>query len=113
MALIVIRNVLAQLPDEDGPFRPRSDEAHLATQDVDELREFVKPVFSEKRADARHARVAAPRPLRSAFGFGVVAHRAEFEHAEFFAVQPYAGLPVDGRTLRIKPDGDSEEQPEG
>ena len=37
----VERNLLGQHVDEDGPFRPRSDKAHLSAQHIDQLWQFV------------------------------------------------------------------------
>ena len=39
--------------------RPRADEAHLAAQDVDELRQLVEREAAQEPPDARHARVVA------------------------------------------------------
>ena len=39
--------------------RPRADEAHLAAQDVEHVRELVEREAAQEPPDARHARVVA------------------------------------------------------
>src|SRR5262245_60031723 len=42
MAGHVVRDRLPELMDEHWPLRPRTDQAHVATQDVDQLRQLVE-----------------------------------------------------------------------
>src|SRR5262249_1848346 len=87
MALGVELNLFAQLLDEERSFGARPDEAHLAAQNIDKLRNLVNAGFANESADAGDARVAVLRPLRLAVFFGVLQHRAElddFENATIF-----------------------------
>src|SRR5581483_357996 len=97
MPLVVVGDFLAELLDENGPLGPRPDKAHVAANHVEKLRQFIKAVFAEILADARHAWIVLLRPLRRTAFFGIGAHRAELEHLEGFAAQPYTSLPVNDR----------------
>src|SRR5919108_3522366 len=77
---------MSQLLEEARPDRPRPDEAHVAAQDVPELRDLVELGRAEPAADRRHF---APRPadeLGAEMGpqalLGVAPQRAELDHVE-------------------------------
>src|SRR5690606_1092070 len=76
---------------------PRADEAHLAPQHVDELRQLVEAGLTQP----------ASRPGRHA-----VAHRAELVDAERLPVGTDAGLREQHRSAVVQPDqpGDQEQQ---
>src|SRR3954469_19684916 len=78
----------------------RADEAHLAAQDVQQLRQLVQRRAAQAPPDARDARVVAylEQPVRLVPGrevglhpVGAVDHRAELEHRETRAVLTDAG----------------------
>src|SRR5262245_21818149 len=73
--LAVERNLLAQLLDELGPLRPGADEAHVARDDVPQLRQLVETRASDEAPDPRHARIVLLGPYGTSAGFGVLAHR--------------------------------------
>src|SRR3989442_1573905 len=67
--------------DDEGHLRPRADDAHVAGEHVQELRQLVEAEAPEPPADPRDPRVAG-----RAGGLGVArevdVHRAELEHPE-------------------------------
>src|SRR5882672_460488 len=73
VTLGVIRNSLFKLFDEDRAFGPRPDQAHLAANDIEQLRQFINPSFANPPAHARHARIVFVGP-DWAVRFGVYAH---------------------------------------
>src|SRR4051794_14453880 len=42
VASVIVRNRLGELIDEDGPFWPWPNQAHVAQEDVDELRQLIQ-----------------------------------------------------------------------
>src|SRR5207237_161190 len=54
-ALLEERHLLIELLDEDGPLGARADHAHVAAEDVPELRELVETRLPDEAADLRHA----------------------------------------------------------
>src|SRR5215510_16559250 len=97
MALGVELNLFAQLLDEERAFGARPDEAHLAAQDIDELRNLVQAGFANESADTGDARVAVLRPLRPAVFFGVLQHRAELDDLEDAPIFAYPFLRIKDR----------------
>jgi hypothetical protein len=76
-AEIESRCVPAKPRNVGGRQRPRAHGAHLAAQDVDELRNLVEAGRAQQPADARHAPVA---------------HRAELQHLKRAAPEAHALL---------------------
>jgi hypothetical protein len=99
-SLLVSRDHFLELLDEDGPFGPRSDEAHVAHQDVDQLRNFVEVRFAEDTADDRDARIVVARPDRSGLALGMLHHRADFEDREDATVFSDSLLAMECGTAR-------------
>ena len=92
----VVGDRLRELLDEHRPLRPRADQAHVAPQHVEQLRQFVEVRRAQDRAEPRLARVVRRRHLR-AVRLGIDPHRAELQHHERPAVQPAPLLPVEDR----------------
>src|SRR5947209_19988221 len=61
----VLRNLLAELIDEHRALGPRADEAHVAAEHVEELRNLVEARAAQPPADRRRAIVALRRPHRA------------------------------------------------
>ncbi len=89
----------------------RAHDAHVALQNVDELREFVEAELAQHAAQRIDARVVLHLEGRAgsfvelhqfllAF-FGIYVHAAEFVHGEQLAVLADAGLLEDDRALRV------------
>jgi len=83
--------------------RTRPDDAHLAAQDVDELRKFIEGVAAEQmsgREDAGSLRVAGGR---------VRMHGAEFPDHEFPVLDARANLAKEERPGRLEPMDDPDD----
>ena len=81
-ALAVTRSLLDVPLDEVGSLGARADEAHLPLEDVDELRDLVDAVPSQKTADRGDARVVLLGEHRAAGLLRVLDHGAQLVHAE-------------------------------
>ncbi len=101
--------------------RTRADQRKLSFQDIDELREFIQPEFSEYSADAGHARIIPDFKKRSVIALvqmrqsGVFQPvRAGFHRSEFIHVYYFSGAdPVQrdhDRSVGITFDGDGDER---
>lgn len=107
--------------------RARSDETHVAEQNVEKLGKFVDIEPSENFSYSGNARIVLDleeRPVGALvflyeLGFqfvGIRAHRAEFEHREGLAKTPYPDAAVHRRMEIRKPDrecGKNENRREG
>ena len=87
LVLVVLLDLVAQR-------RTRADDAHVATQDVPELRELVDRGPPEDAADPRDPAVALVHRVAGADALGADDHRAELEDLEVVAVLAHARLPV-------------------
>src|SRR5262249_269373 len=96
VTLGVVRDSLFKLFDEDRALWPRSDQAHLAVNDVNQLRQFVDPQLADPAAHARAARIAFAGPDR-AVRFGVHAHRTKLDDPESSIVDSDSLLFVEDR----------------
>src|SRR5690349_9806963 len=94
MSLFVKRNLLGELGHEVRAFRTWSDKAHLASQDVPELRYLVDANLADDAPHARRARIAFTRPNRTTL-FRVHAHRSKLGQHKRAAVLPDAFLFVE------------------
>src|SRR5512139_694320 len=81
----VIGNFLCQVLHEIGALWAWADEAHVAEEHVENLRQFVDAGASDEAPGERHAAVILPCSERLAVFFGVDAHAAEFEDGEIAA----------------------------
>src|SRR3954471_21517024 len=97
MPLAVERNLLCELGHELRPLGPRADHAHVAAEDVPQLRQFVEARPPEEPTDRRDAGVVAVRPHRAGFRFGISDHRSELVHGERAAVSADARLVIEHR----------------
>lgn len=96
VAVAVEGDLLGEGFDELGAFGARSDDGHVAPEDVEELGEFVDAEFAEPAAEGGDAGVVAGGPDGAGSGFGVHVHGAELEDFEDFAVVADAFLAVEG-----------------
>ena len=65
-----------------GPKRARPDKAHVAAEDVPELRQLVHRRRAHEPPDARHARIVFSGLNRARARFGIDDHRAELQRVE-------------------------------
>jgi hypothetical protein len=82
--------------------RSRAYQAHLAAQDIEELRQLVDAGRADDPPDARDARIVSRRGVRP--GLAAVAHRPELEHPEQLVAAPDAGLDVEHRAAAFQPE---------
>src|SRR4029079_10139110 len=62
--------------------RTRPDKAHVAAQNVEQLRELIHGGCSKHAPDTRHTRIVLGRLERADAGLGVRNHRPELQRAE-------------------------------
>ena len=88
LVLVVLLDLVAQR-------RTRPDDAHVAAQDVPELRQLVDRRSPENAPDAGDPAVALVDRIAGADAFGAYDHRAQLQHLEVDAVLAHASLAVD------------------
>src|SRR5437867_8350279 len=103
MSLLVVGNLLGELCDEVRPFRPRSDEVHIAAQNVPELRNFINANLANEAPRTRHTFIIGLSPNGAVF-FRIDAHRTKLHQRESAAVLADAFLPVENGTAGIQFD---------
>src|SRR6185295_8133581 len=98
VAQIVVVVLFAELADELGTLRPWTDEAHIATQHVPQLWQFIKAETAQVLSGACAARISGYGPDRTQVAFGVLLHGSKFDDGERSAIQPDADLPIQNRS---------------
>src|SRR5262245_63906884 len=77
---------MVRLPPRPLPFPYttlfRSDDRHVAAQDVPELRQLVEVGTAQEPSERRHARIGRLGPHRTGLVFGIVEHRSELRSEE-------------------------------
>src|SRR5262245_21690661 len=94
------------------PERARPDKAHVAAQDVPELRQLIHGGSPHQPADARHPRIAGARDDRTGLCLGVGAHRSELQRFERAAGEADPLLTEHHRTAVLELDRRGKEQPQ-
>src|SRR5690349_24293068 len=74
----VARNTLTKFLNEDGPFRTRSHQAHVALAHVPELWHLVQACTPEESAYRRAAWIVFLRPHGTSLTLSIVVHGAKF-----------------------------------
>src|SRR3569623_216512 len=97
VAHAVIGDFLGQVRHEIGTLGTRADEAHVAEENVEYLRQLVDAGAPDKTSGERDAAVVLAGPARLAVFFRVDAHAAELEDGEFAAALADAVLAVEHR----------------
>ena len=95
--------VFLKQPVKARALRPRTDKAHVALEDVPDLRQLIQPRPAQKRTKARTAPIIRVRPARSV-PLGVLAHGAKLIHSKRLAVLAQALLPKDRIARRVERD---------
>src|SRR6266851_2301032 len=103
MPLLVVRNLLCKLGHEVRSFGTRAYKAHLATQDVPELRNLIDANLAYHTAHARGSIVVFTGPHRSC-RLSINSHRAKLCQHKMAAVLADPFLLVEHRTARIELD---------
>lgn len=114
MAIGVFGVFFFELFDEVRPFWSRANEAHVAVEDIENLRQFVQAGGADEFADFGNARVVVCRQLGTGVFLCVDAHGAEFIDLVFLAKATDADLAVeDGAAVaefNSQGNGNSERQ---
>ena len=105
--------VLVDRPGMVGERRARADEAHVAFQNIDGLRQLVDRRGADDPSDLRHAAVAFAAVYARACVLRVDHHRAEFVHIKCLVVFAESHLLEDDRSLGLQFDRDSRDQKYG
>src|SRR4029078_4855584 len=87
--------------------RPRSDQVHLATENVYELRQLVDTESPEKTAESGDAIKVSRHPLRPVHFRRM--HRPELDQAEGLSVLAGAILEEQNGSARIELDGERDQ----
>lgn len=95
MAIGVFGVFFFEFFDEERPFRAGTDEAHVAVEDVEDLRQFVQAGGADEFADFGNARVVFRRQLGTRIFFCINAHGTEFIDFIFLAKAADADLAVE------------------
>lgn len=106
MAIGVFGVFFLELFDEVRPFRSRADEAHVAVEDVEDLRQFVEAGGADEFPYFCDARVVVRGQLGTGVFFGVRTHGTELIDLVFFAEAADADLTVKDRPPVFELDGD-------
>lgn len=121
MTLVVVGRILSH---DFGQFGARANEAHLSSQHVQQLRQFVDRRLAGKGAKPSEARVAGTWRGKnervpivdnegSTFTGTGMAHRTELIHAERLAIFPNSLLDEDGVAPELEGEGDRHEHGKG
>ena len=105
MAIGVFGVFLFELFDEVRPFWSGTDEAHVAVEDIENLRQFVEPGGADEFADFGNARVVFGGQLGTGIFFGIDAHGTEFINLIFLAKAADADLAVEDGPAVAEFDG--------
>ncbi len=101
MARKVVRDFAGELVNVVGAFGARTDETHVAAEDVPELGEFVDVPAAEEATDAEEARIVRGGGLVGGVGCGGVgAHAAELVEREAAMAGADAGLAEESGGVR-------------
>ena len=89
-----------------------ADQAHLALQHVEHLRQLVQMVPAQHAADRGGAGVTACGPYRSGVLLGILHHGAELDDEKNPAVATQPRLTVKHRPGALQPDGERDDRTE-
>ena len=100
MPPLVARDALRELIHEVWSLRAGADDAHLAEQHIDELRELIERVAAHKRSQFRASGIVRGRPHRAGFRLRIHVHRTKLQAPEHRVVAPDALLHEKDRPRR-------------
>src|SRR3954454_24395589 len=98
------RRVLLDLVRERGA---RADEAHVAADDIPQLRDLVERQSPQHTTDPRDAWIALVHRVAGSFTLGADSHRAQLDELEARAAQADSPLPIEDGTAVVELDRDS------
>ena len=111
--VLVARVVLHDLVDVELALGTRTDERHVADEDIPELRKLVEVVRSQEGTHLGEARVTAHLQEVGAILLGINAHGAKLIDEERLAMKPDALLSVNDWKPILPADGDGASQGQG
>ena len=80
-------------------FRARADKAHLAPEDVDELRQLIEACFAQHAANAGNAAIGIFQLMRRNIAGGFHMHGSKLEDLEKRFILANALLPKEHRAF--------------
>src|SRR5262245_50475563 len=92
MAQVVEWDNVQKLPDKVRPFWPGANKAHVAFQNVIQLRQFIKARPAQTPPDTRHTTILRSGPHWTRFALCIHVHRTKFPQCEYLSVLTYAFL---------------------
>src|SRR6185312_2092331 len=101
MPLVVVLELSPELLDEDRTLGTRSDDRHVVSQHVEDLRQLVEAGSAQEAAQLGNARITLHGELRSVC-FRIDAHGPELENVERLSVPPEADLAIENRPGAIE-----------
>lgn len=113
MAIGVFGVFFLELFDEERPFWAGPDEAHVAVEDVEDLRQFVQAGGTDEFADFGNTRVVFRRQLGTGIFFRIDAHGTEFIDFIFLAEAADTDLAVEDGTAITEFNSQSDGNGEG
>src|SRR5690606_24909865 len=97
MAVNIKRQALVEVLDKLGLLRPGPDQAHVAFQNIDELRQLVYAVFTYHTPHPGNARVVFLGKLRIVDLVAPTTHAAQLVHLERLVAPAHAFLHIQRR----------------
>lgn len=113
VAVGVLGVLFRELLDKVRTLGARADKAHVAVEDVPDLRQLVEAGRADEGPDFRDARVVVRRELRARVFLGVDAHRAELVDLVGLAEAACADLAVERGAVVLELDGEGRRGHEG
>jgi hypothetical protein len=105
--LVVFRSVVGRY--DARVLRPRPHDRHVATQNVDQLRQLIQLDPSQEAPEAKHARVSGRGDDAPAIAVRLDMHRAQLVHREHLAVASGQACTEENRPFAAESDADRDE----
>src|SRR5207249_138086 len=109
-ALAVTRDGRFELRRELRAFRPRADQAHVATENVPKLWQLIEVATAQESANRGYSRVSGRGPTRPAEALTFVMHGADLVDAEGLAATTEANLGIQCGPARVETHGQARQQ---
>ena len=98
VAQVVVGVFPPELASEFGAFGARTHKAHIALEDIPELRKLIKTRSPQVVSDPGAPWIIRDGPDRAQVPFGLLQHGSEFDNGEAVPVQPNTGLAIEDRS---------------
>ena len=100
----VVRKLVAELLHELRALGTRADDAHVADQHIEQLRQLVERPRANPAADLRAPGIVFLSPLCAGLALRADAHRAELDDVERLAIESHPHLAIEDRPAVLEPD---------